>query len=629
MATKNILLAIADPQTVVDINQALGGEWLTTHVASEADALAMLEASAFDALLVDFNLASPDASELLNAAGEKCPDTHRFLFVYEADLALVAAKVQGEHEILPKPLDPASLKSRIEKAFDEPIATEVGLATGFDTASPIPTVYDEVLKALETPEVTCQQIGELIAQDDRLLQEVLTLTRSTYQGLPSKITEPVEAVEVLGLQTVKALVMALRFLAEHSHVRPGYLSLEKIWQHSTGVAQIARDLVLFETKDRALASQALAAGLVHDLGKVVLATNFDDLYGRVHSLARKQPVALWEIEKEMFGASHGEIGACLLGMWNLPSAVVDAAAFHHEPPPGELGQLTPLAAVHIANVLEQQLRPNDEFRVVPVVNTPFLNQLGLLQRLPVWRATIAKQLSQPKPVEQPDPLAWVAAILENGPASRTTNHLPGPAAETRTTTAAPANQAGAAAHVRRSRPERWLYAGFGAILLFSMAAMFQLGRDSSQPTHVNARAIADQQPVMTAAFPVPSVETPAVETAPVAEPPPATATTPVTAEASVANAAPLPVTAVVAEVLVTNLSPAETASQPVVAPPAFRLNGIFYTATRPSAIVNGKTVFVGEQVNGAKVVSIGRDEVTLETSGETKILSVPGAGSAH
>src|SRR5262249_37189465 len=158
----------------------------------------------------------------------------------------------------------------------------------------IPSVYAEVLKALETPGVMSKQLGEIIASDGALTIEVLRLTRSTYLGLPRNLTDPAEAVECLGLETVKALIMALRFLAEHSQLKPGYLSLEQIWQHSTNVAQIARDLVLFETKDRALAAQAFAAGLIHDLGKVVLATNFDDLYGRVHSLARKQPVPIWE-----------------------------------------------------------------------------------------------------------------------------------------------------------------------------------------------------------------------------------------------------------------------------------------------------------------------------------------------
>jgi HD-like signal output (HDOD) protein len=622
MATKNILLAIADPQTVVDINQALGDEWLTTHVTSETDALALLEAGAFHALIADFNLGSPDASELLNQTLEKCPDTARFLFAYEADLALIAARVRGTHEILPKPLDPASLKSRIENALDDSAPTEAGTATGFDTASSIPSIYAEVLEALGSPGVTSQQVGEIIARDDTLTQEILMLTRSAYLGLPRKILEPVEAVEVLGLETVKALVMALQFLAEHSHVRPGYLSLENIWQHSVHVAQIARDLVLFETKDRALASQALAAGLLHDLGKVVLATNFDDLYGRVHSLARKQPVALWEIEKEMFGANHGEIGACLLGMWNMPGAVVEAASLHHEPPLGEHDQLTPLAAVHIADVLEHQLQPRDEFRVLPVVNAPFLNQLGLLQRLPVWRATFANQRA-PVVVTESETAMAAPAGCDEATTSWTANQLPSPSTETQTATATtPEETSGAVIIAAHSRAGRWIYTGVAAVAVIALAFLFRLGLDDDEPTHVNARTLDNREMAMV----VPA--TPLLEPTSAPDVAPDMAAVEEAVEASPAAPAGTPPEPVgVSQAAVTNLPPA-TLTPKRTTLSAFRLNGIFYTTNNPSAIVNGETVYVGEQVNGATVIRIGRDDVTLEINGERKIVSVPGADGA-
>ena len=102
MAQKSILLAVADLQALVDITEALGAGWDTTSVSSEADAFAQLETRSFDALLVDFNLGSPDGSELLNQALEKRPEIIRFLLAYEADLALVAAKVLGPHaRVLP------------------------------------------------------------------------------------------------------------------------------------------------------------------------------------------------------------------------------------------------------------------------------------------------------------------------------------------------------------------------------------------------------------------------------------------------------------------------------------------------------------------------------------------------
>jgi len=641
MSTKSILLAVTDPQTLVDITQALGPAWEATSVASDAEALAQLEERSFDALLVDFNLGSPDASELLNQTLEKRPETIRFLLAYESDLALIAAKVLGSHQILPKPVEPDSLKTRIESGVNDSGSSQNGNdpVPEVGVSPTIPPVYAEVLKAFETPGVTNEQVGEIIGRDPALTTEVLRLTRSSYMGLPRNVTDPAEAVESLGLEAVKALVMALRFLAEHNHLRPGYLSLEQIWQHSANVAQIARDLVLFETKDRTLASQAFAAGLLHDLGKVVLVTNFDDLYGRVHSLARKQPVPIWDIEKEMFGANHGEIGACLVGMWNLPMPIVDAAAFHHEPPLGENDRLTPLAAVHIANVLERELRPDEEFRVAPIINTAFLNELGLLQRLPIWRATSANRrpANQPAYAESAES-DQSGSVLESTPSSRTANHLAGPAADTRTTTSGSGEDSSETSSISGFGQRRWVYAAViaGVLLLLALWLRTQPDFDRSAPIYARTPA-STQAPAVVASTPAPEIARatapPAPETAPAATPlvPPATAISeaaPVTNAVSVPELVisqpalePTPAIASQEAVSVTNVPPPSLPPKEN-APPEFRLNGIIFSHARPSAILNGQTVYVGDEVNGATVISIRQSDVTFQINGLRKTLSL-------
>src|SRR5215472_13968349 len=139
MTTKSLLLAVTDPATLVDINQALGAGWEATSAPTEAEAMAQLEKRSFDALLVDFQLGEPDASELLNLALEKRPETTRFLLAYEADLALVAAKVLGSHQILPKPIEPASLKSRIENGVNDSNCNQSDNETGTEVAT-APTI---------------------------------------------------------------------------------------------------------------------------------------------------------------------------------------------------------------------------------------------------------------------------------------------------------------------------------------------------------------------------------------------------------------------------------------------------------------------------------------------------------
>jgi HD-like signal output (HDOD) protein/ActR/RegA family two-component response regulator len=656
MANKSILLAVADAKAVGDITQALGTDWEVTSVASGEDALGQFEKRSFDAFLVDFNLGSPDASDLLNLALEKHPKTIRFLLAHEADLALVAAKVEGSPQILPKPIEPASLKSRIEDGVKDE-NSEQGNSDpqpNAPTVEPcVPSIYAEVLKALEAPDATNEKIAEIVAQDTGLTSELLSLTKSSSLGQPRKISSPVEAVETLGLEAVKAAVMALQFLAEHSQLRPAYLSLDQLWQHSINVGQIARDLVLFETKDSALASQALIGGLLHDLGKVVLAKNFDDLYGRVHSLARKQPVAIWDIEKEMFGANHGEIGACLVGMWNMPSAIVDATAFHHEPAVADAEQLTALTAVHIANVLERELWLGVEETVVaPVINTQLLNELGLLQRLPIWRAAFANHSSASQRAELESAREEQTTVLPVTRGTRTTNPLAGRAVATRTATLrVPRTEDDAAADEIRYRRNR-IYGG-AAVILVLLTIWFRTQPQNNHGELAFARTPAGHEtPAPVTALPssetpaqAPPVEVPKIA-APVVAPtvavsePPAQSTAPAPAPRPTSTTAPAPSTATATP------PPSETLSKPtasvpqpepaaatapraaatnVVASivpekkiPVFRLHGIIYTHDQPAAIINGQTVNLGDEVDGATVVAIGRTTVTLKIDGERK-----------
>jgi HD-like signal output (HDOD) protein len=650
---------------------------MPTTVTTEAKALAQLKEYSFTAFLVDFNLGSPDASELLNKASEIRPETTRFLLAYEADLALVAAKVEGEVQILPKPIEFASLKSRIEETVSPKESNQKQSGNEAATNSPkIPAVYSKVLKALELPDVTSSQVGEIIAEDAVLTGEVLRLSNSaSHLGLPRNIIDPAEAVDSLGLGAVKALVKSMQFMAEHSHLKPGYFSFEKLWQHSTNVATIARDLVLFETRDRALASEAFVAGLVHDLGKVVLLTNFDDLYGRVHSLARKQPVPIWEAEKEMFGANHGEIGGCLVGMWNLPLSVVDAVALHHDPPLGQDQTLTPLTAVHVANVIEHELGEGYEFRVAPVIDSRYLNELGLLQRLPVWRAAIAKgSPDETLPELESAEASFVSSSGLESP-TRTANHVLGSIGGTSSTRPSHGISLTPAS---RHRQRRWVYAAFAAGLLL-LGVWFEMRPQSNQSVPAYARTIVEN-PVSPAASPenVPVAtpqnspgtgvtdEAPALS-APIAAPVislrerESTPTSP--RPALIANEAPetkAPVTptpslsaaergASARPALTVNEAPATSAAPPPMTVPSvperrpapvspsraaanavkpapetagleFRLNGIIYNEARPIAIVNGLTVRVGDEVNGATVLSIERDRVTLLSNAQPKIL---------
>ncbi|MEO8482061.1 MAG: HDOD domain-containing protein, partial [Acidobacteriota bacterium] len=132
-------------------------------------------------------------------------------------------------------------------------------------------------------------------------------------------------------------------LAERRQL-PG-LSVDLLQEHSLMTARLAKRLVV----NQRVADDAFTAGLLHDIGQIVLSVSMPDRYAEVLRTSRQRP--LHEAEQEQLGVSHAEVGAYLLGVWGLPFSVVEAVAYHHRPSAVEAGDREVLAAVHVADTL--------------------------------------------------------------------------------------------------------------------------------------------------------------------------------------------------------------------------------------------------------------------------------------
>jgi hypothetical protein len=283
-----------------------------------------------------------------------------------------------------------------------------------------------------------------------------------------------------------------------------------------------------------------------------------------------------------------------------------------------------------------------------VTSPAFLNVIGLLQRLPVWRAAFANRRDaaacpEVAPAETAQP-QLISSALSSTSLPRTANDLPAPVAPIRTATLGEPGSDDGMPQAPASRPRRWVYAcaaaaAFGFLVLWldkqpeqpvraltalpavtrapvtvspapapepALAAVEEDTLEMAaweEPSEMDADLAADPEPVLpepepaeAIAPPLPATRAPALALAPaLPEPGPTVAAAPQAA----AKAAP---------------APAPDAKKQ----PDFRLSGIIYTVARPAAIVNGQTVFVGDWVNGATVVSIDRTQVTLQINGQHK-----------
>ncbi|KUK32584.1 MAG: Metal dependent phosphohydrolase [Thermoanaerobacterales bacterium 50_218] len=213
----------------------------------------------------------------------------------------------------------------------------------------LPQIVEQVIRVTEDPDSTVKELNDIICQDQALTARILRLANSAYYGFPRRISTVVEAIVILGFNTIRNLVLAASVYDLLSREVPGYqLGKGELWRHSIACAMAARLLarqVRFPAPD-----QAFVAGLLHDIGKIVLSVYMQDAYLEIINTVKEKRIPFSQAEKDVLGFTHAEVGAKVAEKWNFPVPLVEAIAFHHEPTRArENARLT--ALVHIADAI--------------------------------------------------------------------------------------------------------------------------------------------------------------------------------------------------------------------------------------------------------------------------------------
>jgi HD-like signal output (HDOD) protein len=147
---------------------------------------------------------------------------------------------------------------------------------------------------------------------------------------------------------------------------------------------MARKIAQLGGLDAHAADNSFAAGLLHDIGKLVMMAERAADWKIILATVEAEKTNLWSAEQQVLGCSHAQIGAHLLGIWGLPGAIVEAVAWHHSPSHNPVTQFSPLTAVHLADCYHASLQP---FRIhEPVlVDSAFLKGCGIEEKEPQYR----------------------------------------------------------------------------------------------------------------------------------------------------------------------------------------------------------------------------------------------------
>ncbi len=395
MTEKRRLLFVDDQPEILDglrdLLRRQRHEWDMTFVCGPHEAIAELERRSFDVVVSDMRMPGLDGAGLLAHVQERQPQAVRIVLSGHAELEAALRAVPVAHLFLAKPCDPDELRDVIGRACElQRMLSDDGLrraATGPGGLPSAPAIYERLTRALAIPTTSLDEVAAILSTDVAMCAKVLQLVNSAFFGLGRRITSLTEAVAYLGLATIRTVALSASAFEIFTGAQGEHeaAALRRLQEHSTLVARIAARIVA----DPARSDGAFMAGMLHDIGKLVLAAHERDYLIEAIAHAASNGTSLHEAELALRGTTHAEIGAYLLGLWGLPFEVVEAVALHHHAEPRLTEPLGILGAVQAANLLAVELHPPEreptELRALAAVEA---------DRLDRWR-TVAREIAGP------------------------------------------------------------------------------------------------------------------------------------------------------------------------------------------------------------------------------------------
>jgi HD-like signal output (HDOD) protein len=337
---------LSDQSDVWEMEFALGGE----------EALKICHASRFDVVVSDMRMPGMDGAMLLGHVRDLLPDAARLILSGYTDVDLATRAIPVAHRILAKPCDGKELQSTIESFCTlQDLFCTSDLRRVIGTIGELPSLsrpYMELARAAGDPTTSLSTVADIMGNDVAMIAKVLQLVNSGFFGLAQTVTSLKAAVAYLGLETIKDLALAtdtFKVFTPAPGIAPSFY--EDMQRHAQRTASIVGILPL----PARLREVGIVAALLHDIGELVLACKLPHQFCAALELARTTECSQVQAEEQIFGTSHAEIGAYLLGLWSIDSQIVEAVAHHHRPDRIHHSSFDAPVAVYVADRLAREL----------------------------------------------------------------------------------------------------------------------------------------------------------------------------------------------------------------------------------------------------------------------------------
>ncbi len=272
------------------------------------------------------------------------------------------------------------------QAFVEDSLTAHSLVAGVSRLLSLPTVCERLVAVVNDPLCSNRDVARIIGEDPGLTARLLRLANSALYGFPAKIDTITRAVTIIGTHQLRDLAVVTGVVDLFDDSGDDALSLDAFWRHSVACGVAAR--VIATCRREVNVEHYFIAGLLHDVGRLVMATELPDRFPALVAESAAEGELLYRVERRRLGFDHTDVGAALLRRWNLPESLAIAVGSHHRPCPPDGACHIGAAIVHVADIIAHTLESGaGGERFVPPLDARAWDQLRLPVTVLPWILT--------------------------------------------------------------------------------------------------------------------------------------------------------------------------------------------------------------------------------------------------
>ena len=363
--------------------------WDMTFVCGGQAAIKEISHTDYDVVVCDIRMPGVDGVEVLQYAKDKDPKTMRIALTGYADEKSTLKLTTLAQRYLTKPctvqeLDEAiSRDSGLIEAFDNPVVRQLAGSAGrlpsADNARQL------LLAKLNTTKATKDDIVKIIEEDLALTAKILQLANSSFFRQQTSVVSAKDAVSYLGVEVIRSLVLADQLFESSTDLEKMKLfDFGSIRRHSLMTSTIAKRIA----PTKKLAAVGMTAGLLHDVGKIIISLEQPDRVASLYSLNEGGPLD-WvgsDAERDILGCTHAEVGGYFLNLWGIPTEVVEAVTFHDNPSAVYTSELDAAGLVHISNYLAHWVdSPAGTEVLEEKLDREYIHAVGIASNEQAWK----------------------------------------------------------------------------------------------------------------------------------------------------------------------------------------------------------------------------------------------------